>query len=93
MDFEWDERKRLSNIRDHKVDFVDAAQLFDGRLVYTYHSPRNEEDRWGTVGKMRDGNLYLVVWTQRNGRVRIIAAYRADDWEIRAYHALYGGTA
>ena len=32
-------------------------------------------------------------WTQRNGRTRIIAAYRADDWEIRAYRVLHGGTA
>ena len=51
------------------------------------------EDRWGTVGEMDDGKLYLVVWTKRNGRTRIIAAYRADDWEIRAYRALYGGAA
>jgi uncharacterized DUF497 family protein len=93
MEFEWDETKRQMNIRDHKVDFVDAAQLFDGRPTFTYHSPRNDEDRGGTVGEMDDGKLYLVVWTKRNGRTRIIAAYRADDWEIRAYHALYGGTA
>ena len=81
MEFEWDETKRHLNIRDHKVDFVDAAQLFDGRPTFTYHSPRHEEDRWGTVGEMDDGKLYLVVWTKRNGRTRIIAAYRADDWE------------
>ena len=79
MEFEWDETKRRINIRDHKVDFVDAAQLFDGRPTFTYHSPRHEEDRWGTVGAMDDGKLYLVVWTKRNGRTRIIAAYRADD--------------
>jgi uncharacterized DUF497 family protein len=93
MEFEWDETKRQSNIRDHKVDFVAAAQVFEGRLTFTYHSPRNDEDRRGTVGEMDDGKLYLVVWTKRNGRPRIIAAYRADDWEIRAYRALYGGTA
>jgi uncharacterized protein len=92
MEFEWDEMKRHRNIRDHQVDFVDAAQLFDGRPTFTYHSPRNNEDRWGTVGEMDDGKLYLAVWTKRNGRTRIIAAYRADEWEIRAYRALYGGT-
>jgi hypothetical protein len=25
--------------------------------------------------------------------MRIISAYRADDWEIREYRALHGGTA
>jgi uncharacterized DUF497 family protein len=93
MEFEWDEKKRLKNLSDHKVDFVDATQIFDGRPIYTYHSPRDGEERWGTVGMMDDDRLYLVVWTRRNGRMRIISAYRADDWEIREYHALYGGTA
>jgi uncharacterized DUF497 family protein len=83
----------LSDSNFPEAAFVDAAQLFDGRPTFTYHSPRNDEDRWGTVGEMDDGKLYLVVWTKRNGRTRIIAAYRADDWEIRAYRALYGGTA
>ena len=74
MEFEWDETKRRTNIRDHRVDFVDAAQLFDGRSTFSYHSPRNDEDRWGTVGMMDDGKFYLVVWTQRHGRTRIIAS-------------------
>ena len=46
----------------------------------------------GTVGLIGD-KLYLVVWTKRNERVRIISAYRADDWEIREYHKLFGGAA
>ncbi len=91
MDFEWHEDKRLRNIRDHKVDFVDMVQIFDGRPTFTYHSPRRDEDRWGTVGII-DGKFYLVVWTKRSGRRRIISAYRADDWEIREYRALHGGT-
>jgi uncharacterized DUF497 family protein len=35
--------------------------------------------------------FYLVVWTWRGERVRIISAYRADDWEIREYRKLFGG--
>src|SRR5687767_13961978 len=31
MRFEWDEAKRLSNIDDHQVDFIDMVQIFDGR--------------------------------------------------------------
>jgi hypothetical protein len=91
MEFEWDENKRRSNIRDHGVDFVDAIQVFDGRPTFTYHSPRGNEERWGTVGII-NGRFFLVVWTKRNGRTRIISAYRADDWEIREYRAVYGGT-
>ncbi len=30
MDFEWDEDKRLANLRKHGVDFVDVPAIFDG---------------------------------------------------------------
>jgi len=89
MDFEWDENKRLRNIEQHGVDFIGAVQLFDGRPVFTYHTPRDGEDRWGTVGLIGE-RFYLVVWTWRGEKVRIISAYRADDWEIREYRKLHG---
>ena len=89
MRFEWDENKRLLNVRDHEVDFIDVVQIFDGRPTFTYHSPRRNEDRWATVGIV-NGKFYLVVWTKRGERTRIISAYRADDWEIREYRQLYG---
>lgn len=91
MEFEWDENKNLSNIEKHGVDFLYAAQAFDGRPVFTYHSARGGEDRWGTVALMDDGKFYVVVWTPREERVRIVSAYRADDWEIREYYALFDG--
>ena len=89
MRFEWNEIKRQRNLREHKVDFLDMTQLFDSRPTFTYHSPRYGEDSWGTVGLI-EGKFYLVVWTKRDGRTRIISAYRADDWEIRTYHGLHG---
>jgi hypothetical protein len=89
MLFEWDENKRRRNVSDHGVDFVDVVQVFDGRPTFTYRSPRNDEDRWGTVAIVQD-RFYLVVWTPRGERRRIISAYRADDWEIREYRALHG---
>ena len=93
MEFEWDEAKRATNVEKHGVDFLDAAALFDGRPVFTYASPRGAEPRWGTVGLLDvagEVDFHLVVWTLRGDRTRIIAAYRADDWEIRAYRRLHG---
>lgn len=89
MLFEWDEHKRSRNLRLHQVDFIDMVQIFDGRPTFSYLSPRNDEERWGTVGVV-NGKFYLVVWTMRGDRRRIISAYRADDWEIREYRRLYG---
>jgi hypothetical protein len=89
MLFEWDENKRQRNVSDHGVDFIDMTQVFDGRPTFTYRSPRNDEDRWVTVAIVKD-RFYLVVWTPRGERRRIISAYRADDWEIREYRAVHG---
>jgi uncharacterized DUF497 family protein len=89
MLFEWGREQAAAHVSDHGVDFVDMVQVFDGRPTFTYRSPRNDEDRWGIVAIVQD-RFYLVVWTPRGGRRRIISAYRADDWEIRGYRALHG---
>jgi uncharacterized DUF497 family protein len=93
MRFEWDENKRRRNVEERGLDFLRATEMFDGRPVFTYHSPRGSEDRWGSVGRLTvDGeeDFYLVVWTRRGEATRIISFYRADDWEIRAYRQLHG---
>jgi uncharacterized protein len=33
MDFEWDEDKRLTNLRKHGVDFVDVPSIFDRDMI------------------------------------------------------------
>ena len=35
MDFEWDEKKRASNLTDDGLDLIEATKLFDGRPVFT----------------------------------------------------------
>jgi uncharacterized DUF497 family protein len=33
MEFEWDEAKRKSNLRNHGLDFVGIEQVFEGETV------------------------------------------------------------
>lgn len=89
MDFEWDERKRAVNLREHALDLMDAAPLFDGQPVYTYPSPRRGEDRFVTVGILA-GRFFAVVWTRRVEVIRLISFRRARDAEERKYRALFG---
>ncbi len=84
LEFEWDEDKRLSNIEKHKVDFLTARDLFDGRPVFTSDSPRGDEMRHLTTGVLGD-KLYTVIWTKRGSKIRFISARRARDGEERAY--------
>jgi len=39
MRFEWDEAKRLQNLKDHGVDFVDARKVFAGP-TFTFEDDR-----------------------------------------------------
>jgi len=35
VDYEWDEAKARANLRDHSIDFADAATVFDDDLALT----------------------------------------------------------
>jgi uncharacterized DUF497 family protein len=84
MGFEWDERKRQSNLAKHGLDFLDAELVFD-----SYESPRGGEDRWVTVGLL-EGREVAVVWVERADAIRVISFRRARHEERRQYRELYG---
>lgn len=89
MDFEWDENKREHNRSRHNVDLLEAIQLFDGRPVVTFPSPRGDEARFATTGQI-GRKFYTVIWTDRDGVTRLISLRRARDGEERAYQARFG---
>jgi uncharacterized DUF497 family protein len=90
MRFEWDERKRQSNMAKHGLELPDAEELFDGRPVLTTASQRGDELRFVTVGLVA-GLFVAVVWTERVDVIRLISLRRARDGEKRAYRARHGG--
>lgn len=85
--FEWDENKRLSNIRKHGLDFIDAVLVFGEQFV-TWRSLGHEEERWVAVAVLR-GLEIAVVYTMRADVVRIISARRARTNEREKYYARY----
>jgi hypothetical protein len=89
MTFEWDETKRLKNLKAHDLDFDDATEMFDGRPILTVPSFRNNEVRLVSVAKI-GGKLHAVVWTWRSENRRIISFRRADNGQERAYRELHG---
>ena len=89
MLFEWDENKREANAGKHSLDLLDGIALFDGRAVYSYPSPRGDEQRSVTVGLL-DGEFVALVWTERGEAIRLISLRRARDAEKRAYRARFG---
>ncbi len=88
MRLEWDDAKLSANLSKHKLDFRDAQQVFDGRPVFTFLSPRGEEARQVSVGVL-EGRMVAVVWLDREGVRRIISMRKARRGEEREFRQLY----
>jgi uncharacterized DUF497 family protein len=86
MAFEWDENQRHQNVVRHRLDLVDAQDLFDGRPTIVIPSPRHGKIRFVAVGLIED-KFHAVVWTHSGDVTRLILFRRARDAEVRAYRA------
>ncbi len=86
MEYEWDPAKAKANLRDHKVDFADAALALEDALARTVHDPdASGEERYVSLGGDPTGRLLVTVFTRRKHRIRIISSRRASRAERRHY--------
>jgi uncharacterized DUF497 family protein len=77
----WNETKRISNLRDHGIDFLDAERVFKG-LTYTYEDDRLSygEQRFVTLGLL-EGVAVSVAHTETREAIRVISFRRATRHE------------
>ena len=86
MRLDWDADKRLTNLRKHSLDFVDAETVFDGYTVTIEDVRRSyHEQRFLTFGLLQ-GQVVAVAHTERSDRIRIISMRKASKHEERAYY-------
>ena len=85
MEFEWDESKRIFNLRKHGIDFSDVAAVFDS-LIVTVEDERFDygEKRFVTFGLLQ-GRVVAIVHTEGDGYIRIISARKATKYEQQNY--------
>lgn len=89
MRFEWDERKRRSNLAKHGLDFFDVGAVFEAPHIVVPSAHEGEEDRFLAIGVL-EGRLVTVVYTIRSEAIRIISFRRARHEERQKYQELYG---
>ena len=87
MEFEWDENKRKSNILKHQLDFPYVAFVFEDteRLDFIDDRKIYGEERRITIGRIEEF-VFVVVYTQRNGAIRIISFRFANKKEKVQYY-------
>jgi len=82
MLFTWDEKKRLSNIKKHGIDFTCATDIFFGP-TFTWEDSRFDygEQRWITMGLLGSQVVVLVVHTETEEEIHVISIRKADKDE------------
>lgn len=86
MEVEWNNAKAASNLAKHGIDFRDATNIFlDPNRVERQDPRLYTESRIQVIGLVNDVVLF-VVYTEREGRYRIISARRASRDERRRYN-------
>jgi uncharacterized DUF497 family protein len=85
--FEWWDEKAASNWRDHGVTFDQAAKAVGDHFAIEAIDDRAEygEERINLIG-MCEGVLLHVTYTEREERIRIISARRAERHEQDNYY-------
>jgi uncharacterized DUF497 family protein len=83
--FQWDLEKARANLRRHRVDFADAATVFEDPRALTRDDPHSREERFVTLGLDALGRLLVVCWCSRDDEFRIISARRATRAETLQY--------
>ena len=91
MHYEWDERKRLSNLEKHGFDFFDVVDVFESPHVET-PSRHSNENRFLATGIFKQ-RFVTIVYTMRADAIRVISFRRARHEERDTYQKLFGSRA
>ena len=86
MEYDWDTAKSEANLAKHGISFDDAKHIFDGPIV-TWVDDRQDygEIRYISIGTLSATAVLVVVHTERNGKIRLISARKANRQERKRY--------
>ena len=85
MDFDWDENN-INHIARHNVTPEEVQSAFyDSRRIGVSPRKVSQERRWAMLGSTQYGRILFVVFTRREGLIRVVTARDATDKEKRTY--------
>lgn len=89
IQFQWDKKKNLENIKKHKISFEEAKTVFFDENARVISDPEHsiDEERFIILGLSTKLNLLVVVHTYRENDeiIRIISARKATKSESKYY--------
>ncbi|BAQ61920.1 hypothetical protein GM3708_2326 [Geminocystis sp. NIES-3708] len=85
MNFDWDQAN-IEHIARHNIIPEEVEEALSDRQkigISTYQG--ENEQRWAAIAKSGNGRILFIVFTRRNGLIRIVTARDTTDKEKRRY--------
>ena len=84
--FVWDEKKRQANLLKHRLDFADAALVYENATKITLTSERHGESRHADTAVIQVSNTCLtLVYVERSPAIRVISFRAASRRERQLF--------
>jgi uncharacterized DUF497 family protein len=86
-DFEWDDSEAAIDLRNHKITFEMARDVFSDPFIVEWidEGQDKSEERFAALG-MANNRILFVAYTMRGDVIRIISARLAEPFERRKYY-------
>ena len=87
LEFEWDEFKNKQNQLKHGISFEEVKTIFNDPYSITINDPNHsiDEARFIDIGLSINYRILVVVYTERQNKIRIIICRKATLLERRIY--------
>lgn len=83
--YQWDEDKRILNLRKHRLDFRRASLVYEHPNKITVDDPFPDEERFRDYAAV-NGEVRVLIYTMRGSTVRCISFRAAQPHEERWYY-------
>jgi uncharacterized DUF497 family protein len=81
----WDESKRQKNIKDHGLDFVGCEAIWDNFTITREDVRRAYGEKRLVTFRLLEGEVVVLVHTERRRGSHIISLRKAEKHEARYY--------
>ncbi|MEO8663138.1 MAG: BrnT family toxin [Bryobacteraceae bacterium] len=89
-ELDWDEAN-IRHLRRHRITPLEFQQVLNNGPFELDYQTEDGEDRYKSVGLTDGGRLLVIVWTNRNFRIRAVTAYAASSALRRVFEELLKG--
>jgi uncharacterized protein len=88
LEFDWDKNKAASNFIKHGIRFEEVRAVFEddpGSITFSDPEHSFDEARYIEIGFSARGQLLVVSYVERSGKIRVISVRKATLSEARLY--------